>query len=257
MTHALRNTSVEPRAPNAETVLPDGDALLLDVDGTIVDVASTPDTVAVPEPLKHSLSRLQEKTGGAIALVSGRRIADLDNLFAPLILAAIGCHGAEWRTTPGHAVAMRAAPLSARLGNALRAAVADLPGLRIEEKFYAVAFHYRQSPGIGPELEARLARTAAAFPELRLLHGKMVLEVKSGHFDKGEAVGALMQLKPFAGRRPIFLGDDTTDEDAFAEVRALGGLGISVGRQMPHAERMLPGPEAARQWLAELADDPV
>jgi trehalose 6-phosphate phosphatase len=232
------------------------DAFLLDVDGTILDIAETPEDVIVPESLKSSLARLQEKTDGAIALVSGRRIADLDGLFAPLGLAAIGCHGAEWRTVPGAQVTLRAPPLSTRVSNALRAAVANMSGLRIEEKFYALAFHYRRAPELGPELEARLHSAAQPYSGLRLLRGKMVVEVKSGRFDKGEAVESLMRLQPFAGRRPVFLGDDTTDEDAFAEVHALGGLGISVGREMPDAELMLPTPEAARQWLAGVAGNP-
>jgi trehalose 6-phosphate phosphatase len=247
---------VQPGTPVRETVSPIRDAFLLDVDGTILDIAETPEEVIVPESLKSTLARLQEKTGGAVALVSGRRIADLDALFAPVELATIGCHGAEWRTLPGGEIALRASPLSARVSAVLRAAVADMAGLRIEEKFYTLAFHYRQAPEFGPELAARLRRAAAPFSELQLLHGKMVIEVKSGRFDKGEAVEALMRLQPFAGRRPVFLGDDTTDEDAFAEVHAMDGLGISVGREMPDAELMLPAPEAARQWLASIADGP-
>ncbi|MGH6889228.1 MAG: trehalose-phosphatase [Rhizomicrobium sp.] len=252
MTRAYTGRGDLPDAPLPESVSTGHDAFLLDVDGTLLDIADTPEGVVVPDALKRSLSRLQEQTAGATALVSGRRIADLDDLFAPLRLAAIGCHGAEWRRTPEVGIALRAPPLSARIGNALRAAVAELNGFRVEEKLYTLAFHYRQTPGIGPELERRLRGAAQAFPELRFLHGKMVLEVKSGRFDKGESVGALMEFEPFAGRRPVFLGDDITDEDAFAEVHGLRGLGISVGRVIPEAVLMLASPQAARQWLAEV-----
>lgn len=253
MTQAGTRGEERPAMPLAASVSTERDAFLLDVDGTIVDIAETPEDVVVPDALTRSLARLQELTGGATALVSGRRVADLDRLFAPLRLAAIGCHGAEWRRTPADETATRAPPLSMRIVNALRAATADMLALRIEEKRYTLAFHYRRAPELGRELERRLRRAAEPFAGLRLLHGKMVLEVKSGRFDKGEALESLMQLAPFKGRRPVFLGDDTTDEDAFAEVRAARGLGISVGRAMPDAERMLPDPEAARMWLAEVA----
>lgn len=241
-----------PDAPRPESVSIDRDAFLLDVDGTILDIAETPEGVAVPQSLKRTLSRLQEQTAGATALVSGRRVADLDGLFAPVRLAAIGCHGAEWRRRAADELSLRAPPLSSRIANVLRGAVSDMPALRVEEKRFTIAFHYRRAPELAAELEARLRRAVEPFSEMCLLRGKMVLEVKPRRVDKGEAVGALMRFPPFAGRRPVFLGDDTTDEDAFAEVRALGGLGISVGRALPDAALMLPSPRTARQWLAEV-----
>ena len=252
MTRADTRQKDMPDAPLPESVSTDCDAFLLDVDGTILDIAETPEGVIVPQSLKRILARLQEQTAGAMALVSGRRVGDLDGLFAPLRFAAIGCHGAEWRRTAVGELAVRASPLSSRIGDSLRAAVADMPALRIEEKRYTIAFHYRRAPELGSELEARLRRAVGPFPEMCLLRGKFVLEVKPCRFDKGEAVGALMRLPPFASRRPVFLGDDTTDEDAFAEVRALGGLGISVGRALPDAAFMLPSPTTARQWLAKV-----
>ncbi|MGH6877925.1 MAG: trehalose-phosphatase [Rhizomicrobium sp.] len=230
------------------------DAFLLDVDGTILDIAPTPEAVRVPASLGRTLARLQQETGGATALISGRELATLDRLFAPLTLAAVGCHGAEWRTHAGAAIERRAQPLDDDVKRAFLAAVAGEPEIRIDDKGYTLAFHYRRVPKRGPELEARLVRCLEPYSsELRLLHGKRVFDIKPRSFDKGEVIRALMQRPPFAGRRPVFLGDDTTDEDAFAVVSELGGIGISVGRRMADAQLMLSNPRAARQWLAALA----
>ena len=230
-----------------------GDAFLLDVDGTILDIAPSPEEVRVPSSLKRTLALLIAESGGAVALVSGRGIDVLDRLFAPLVLVAIGCHGAEWRTEPDGPVAARAQPLSDDFKRGLLSLVADEPRIRIEDKHYTLAFHYRRAPDREAALQERLRRYIAPYStELLLLRGKSVLEVKARSFDKGEAIEALMQRPPFAGRRPVFFGDDTTDEDAFAAVRELRGVGISVGRNMPDADLMVPTPRAVRLWLARL-----
>lgn len=229
------------------------DAFLLDVDGTILDIAPTPETVSVPGSLVETLTLLQRLSGGAVALVSGREIAVLDRLFAPLSLPAIGCHGAEWRGGPDGAIEVRSPPLSAKVRETCRAAVAGETRLRIEDKGYSVAFHYRAAPELGPALEMRLVSCLKTFSsELRLLHGKLVIEVTPRGFDKGEAICMLMDAAPFAGRRPIFLGDDTTDQSALIAATAMGGVGISVGRPFADAKLMLPDPPAAREWLASL-----
>ncbi|HEY6578193.1 MAG TPA: trehalose-phosphatase [Rhizomicrobium sp.] len=233
---------------------PASDAFLLDVDGTILDIAATPDAVRVPATLKRTLAQLQQQTDGATALVSGRELATLDRLFAPLRLAAIGGHGAEWRTRPDGAIEQRAQPLPIDIKRVFVSAMADEPQIRIEDKGYTLAFHYRRAPQRRLELEARLSRCLEPYASgLRLLHGKRVIEVKPRSFDKGEAIRELMRGAPFAGRRPVYLGDDTTDEDAFAVVREMEGVGISVGRRMADAQRMLPNPRTARQWLASIA----
>lgn len=233
------------------------DAFLLDIDGTLLDIAATPESVRVPATLKATLAILQQATGGALALVSGRPLSAIDQLFAPLSLAAIGCHGAEWRKAAGANPEFRAQPLAAAVRTALLQAVPDIPGILVEDKGYTLAFHYRRSPEQKNALEKRLTAIIKPFDsELCLLQGKSVFEVKPCLFDKGEAVAALMNVPQFAGRRPVFAGDDHTDEYALAVVRRMGGLGISVGRRLPHAERMLTAPYAVRSWLAQLARKP-
>jgi len=230
------------------------DAYLLDIDGTLLDIAPTPDSVRVPATLKASLTILQQSADGALALVSGRPLSAIDRLFTPLSLAAIGCHGAEWRKKAGGHTEVRAARLSQNLRSALLAAVSDLPEIRIEDKGYTLAFHYRGAPTRKTVLEQRLATLIEPLQsEFCLLHGKAVFEVKSCAFDKGEAIAALMNVPPFAGRRPVFAGDDHTDEYALTVVGGLGGVGISVGRRLPGANRMLPAPYALRSWLGHLA----
>lgn len=230
------------------------DALLLDIDGTMLDIAATPEAVRVPATLKATLAILQQSTDGALALVSGRPLSVIDQLFAPLSLAAIGCHGAEWRRKAGEHPELRAAPLDTWTRSALLQSVSDLSGIRIEDKGYTLAFHYRSAPEQRRALEKRLAaQIGSGDSELCLLRGKSVFEVKPCAFDKGEAIAALMNIQPFEGRRPVFAGDDHTDEPALALVRRMEGIGISVGRNLPGAVRMLPAPYAVRTWLAQLA----
>lgn len=233
------------------------DAFLLDIDGTLLDIAATPESVRVPAPLKATLAILQQATDGALALVSGRPLSAIDQLFAPLSLAAIGCHGAEWRKAADATTEFRAQPLAVAVRTALLRAVSDIPGILVEDKGYTLAFHYRRVPEQKNMLGTRLAEVIKPFDsELCLLQGKSVFEVKPCVFDKGEAVAALMNVPPFAGRRPVFAGDDHTDEYALAVVHRMGGLGISVGRKLPQAERMLSAPYAVRSWLAHLARKP-
>jgi trehalose 6-phosphate phosphatase len=230
-----------------------GDAFLLDVDGTILDIAVSPEDVRVPSSLHRTLVLLVARSGGGVALVSGREITALDRLFGPLALTVVGCHGAEWRPEPGGPIVARAQPLSDDIRHSVLNLAAAEPRIRVEDKHYTIAFHYRHAPDRGAALEERLRRYLAPYAgELRLMRGKSVVEIKPLSFDKGEAIEALMQLPAFAGRRPVFFGDDTTDEDAFAAVRELHGVGISVGRNMPDAELMVPTPRVVRLLLARL-----
>jgi len=230
------------------------DALFLDIDGTIIDIALTPEAVVVPELLKLSLSRVREQLGGALALVSGRTLDAIDELFAPLKFAAAGAHGAEVRAAPDGPVKRCAIPLTAPERAAL-AQVARLdPRLRLEDKGYSMAVHYRTARELEDKVLATVQQEVAGLGEdLRILCGKAVVEVKQRGFSKGTAVRDLMQRPPFLNRRPIYFGDDVTDEDALAIMPEFSGLGISVGQLRPGATGQVATPAEVRQWLAGLA----
>ena len=230
------------------------DALFLDIDGTIIDIAPTPEAVIVPESLKLSLSRLCERLNGALALVSGRTLGAIDELFAPLKFTAAGAHGAELRFEPNGEVERCAVPLTP----VEKAAFGDLqkldPKIRIEDKVYTLAVHYRLAPQLENEIIAEVKERAQKLREdLRVLCGKYVLEVKTRGFNKGTGICHIMEHPPFIGRRPIFFGDDVTDEDGFAVLPKLNGAGISVGRLLPGATDCVPSASAVRHWLAQLA----
>ncbi len=227
-------------------------ALLLDVDGTLIDLAPHPDAVVVPAALPGYLSTLSAATEGALALVSGRSVAGLDALFAPLLLPLIGSHGAQVRLDP-KAPAVCVPALDASLAAALQRIAATMPGVLAEDKRTALALHFRACPHSGPELMDRVAQAIAGRDGVEMLPGHFVIEVKPRGIDKGTAVRAAMARPPFAGRRPVFIGDDVTDEFAFHAVAALGGTAIAVGRPRPGAHHVLPDPSGVRALLAGLA----
>jgi len=229
-------------------------ALLLDVDGTLIDIGPSPSEVHVPQELCRSLERLGALTGGALALVSGRPIADLDRLFFPLKLAVVGGHGAEMRLADG-AITPGAKPLPAELRRALAQAAAPGSGIVVEDKGYSLALHYRNAPHDEERLRAQIAAGRAAFPgeALEVLPGKSMLEVKRPGVNKGDAVRALMTKAPFAGRMPVFIGDDVTDESVFAQLPALGGKGFSVGRHFDGVALRFESPDEVRAALQRLA----
>lgn len=231
-------------------------ALLLDVDGTILEIAPAPDRVHVPEGLCELLLHLRERTAGALALISGRPLADIDELFAPLNLAAIGCHGAEIRSEADGEILIHAPPLDARLRERLLALGTMGKGIVTEDKTYGVALHYRLAPELAAPLVQAVEDAAAEFADtgVVLLHGKHVIEAKSAGVDKGTAFRGLMGTRPFAGRRVVFVGDDVTDEAVFAVLPEFGGYGISVGRAIDGAEFCFPRAQDVRAWLAALAD---
>ena len=229
-------------------------ALLFDVDGTLIDIGPSPFEVDVPESLKDSLLRLLEKTGGALALVSGRPIRDLDTLFAPLQLPAVGGHGAETRLHVAEAP-RRIPDLDASLRRELIAAVAHNPSLAYEDKGYSVALHYRLAPDRAAHVANAVNEVCAASPHapIEILPGKAVIEIKHAGFSKGTGVRELMTHAPFRGRRPIFIGDDTTDETVFAILPELDGIGFAVGRKVPGTAGCFPAPADVRAWLEQLA----
>ena len=229
-------------------------ALLLDVDGTLVDIGPSPRDVQIGHDLPDSLVRLSQATDGALALVSGRPIADLDALFAPLKLPAVGGHGAELRVRGGE-TATSVAPLSPDLRRHLAAAAKLGPGIVIEDKGYSLALHYRQAPQQEDRLRSHIAAGRATHPNeaIEVLPGKAVLEVKRPDVNKGDGVRELMRRPPFAGRMPVFVGDDVTDESVFAILGELGGKGFSVGRHFAGLDGIFNSPVDVRAALQRLA----
>ena len=236
-------------------------ALFLDVDGTLLEIAATPYAVSVSGDLRERLQGLCSAGGGAIALVSGRAIADLDALFAPLTLPSAGLHGFE-RRGAGGGYHRRPLPSRAAL-DAARGAMLELAdrheGLLVEDKRFALALHYRETPHLeGAVVKAMEDVTAGLAGELELQHGKMVVELRPAGATKAEAVAAFLAEAPFAGRLPVFMGDDLTDEPAFELINRLDGLSVIVGPRRPSAARAsLADVAAVHQWLAQLQAEPA
>jgi trehalose 6-phosphate phosphatase len=237
-----------------------GIALFLDVDGTLLEIAASPHAVSVPNDLRARLRALFLASGGAVALVSGRAITDLDALFAPLTLPSVGLHGFEHRGAAG-AYRRRPLPSAAALATA-RGAMLDLAlrhaGLLVEDKRFALALHYRGAPQLEDAVIAAMRDIVArAGTELELQRGKMVVELRPAGATKGEAVAAFLGEAPFAGRLPVFIGDDLTDEPAFELVNQRGGLSVLVGGPRTTAARArLADVAAVRDWLAQLQSAP-
>jgi trehalose 6-phosphate phosphatase len=233
-------------------------ALLLDIDGTLLDFAPTPREVWVPPGLAKTLDRLLARTSGALALVSGRSLNDIDLIFAPAEFPAVGGHGAEMRlSTDGEAVAAHAQPLDKDLKKRL-AAIAQLsPGILLEDKGYSLALHYRLAPHAEKAIYAAVSLIRADLPNapIEVLPGKYVCEIKHSGFTKASGVLELMTHEPFKGRRPVFIGDDVTDETVFAIMPDLGGLAFSVGRRAHGVAGHFDEPRDVREWLAHLLDD--
>jgi len=229
-------------------------ALLLDVDGTLIDIGPSPLEVHVPDELKASLARLSELTGGALALVSGRPINDLDRLFAPLALPAIGGHGAEMRLRGGGA-ATRIDDFPAAMRKHLTDVAIAGSGIVAEDKGYSVALHFRKAPQHEQRLREHVEAGRAAFSAeaTQVLPGKAMFEVMRPGINKGDAVRALLANPPFAGRVPVFIGDDVTDESVFAMLPALGGKGFSVSRSFDGLAGIFESPAQVRRALHQMA----
>jgi trehalose 6-phosphate phosphatase len=233
-------------------------AILLDIDGTLLDLAPTPREVWVPPDLAKTLSRLLARTSGALALVSGRSLNDIDLIFAPEQFPAVGGHGAEMRISQdSEAVATHAPPMDRELKRRLAAIAKLSPGILLEDKGYSLALHYRLAPHAEQAIYAAVSLIRADLPNapIEVLPGKCVCEIKHSGFTKATGVLELMAHEPFKGRRPIFIGDDVTDEAVFGIMPDLGGLAFSVGRRATGVADHFDEPRDVREWLAHLLDD--
>jgi trehalose 6-phosphate phosphatase len=234
-----------------------GHALFLDIDGTLLDLAPSPEAVHVPASVVPLIGQLARKLDGALAFVSGRPIAAIDQLFQPLQLPAAGVHGGELRTPAGELLADQS--LAAELQAAeplLRQAIGKIRGVQLENKRSVIALHYRGAPERGREVLGIAQLVVAGLgSQFGVLLGKCLVEIRPRHHNKGAALRQLMQHAPFRDRIPIFAGDDVSDEDGFEVVNALGGISLRVGEPATSAARFrLASPDKLRDWLRELAD---
>jgi trehalose 6-phosphate phosphatase len=235
----------------------DACAVLLDIDGTLLDLARTPREVWVPPGLAATLHALHERTKGALALVSGRSLNDIDLIFAPERFPAIGGHGAEMRLSiDSEAVATHAPPMDQELKRRLAAIARLSPGILLEDKGYSLALHYRLAPHAEKAIYEAVSLIRADLPNapIEVLPGKCVCEIKQAGFDKATGVRELLTHEPFSGRRPVFIGDDVTDESVFAAMPDLGGIAFSVGRHAHGVAGHFDEPSHVRAWLLRLVN---
>ncbi|HUG03316.1 MAG TPA: trehalose-phosphatase [Steroidobacteraceae bacterium] len=229
-------------------LLPGRAALYLDFDGTLAELAQSPDHVVVNESLPSLLATLAGKLDGALAILTGRRLAAVDALIAPVALAGAGLHGAELRPKPGVTIFRGEPAVAAPLVRRLRERFGDDPRLLVEDKEVAVALHFRRAPARAAE--CRKAMRAFASPLLfDVIDGSEVVEARPRGADKGAALRALSQLAPFAGRLPVCVGDDRTDEDAIAAAQELSGFGVKVGSHASAARYRLDTVDDVHRWL--------
>jgi len=229
-------------------LLPGHTALYLDFDGTLAELAQSPDQVVVDESLPPLLAALATRLDGALAILTGRRLAAIDAMIAPVRVAGAGLHGAELRPEPDRTI-FRGEPAAATpLVRRLRKRFADDPRLLIEDKEIAVALHFRRAPARAAE--CREAMRAFAPPWLfDVIEGSKVVEARPRGANKGAALRNLSRLQPFADRIPVCVGDDRTDEDGFTAAQALCGFAVKVGSGLTTARYRLAAPGDVRRWL--------
>ena len=254
-----RDNESPDQVPVPRSLVPhlDETAILLDIDGTLLELMPTPREVWVPPGLAKTLKGLMVRTSGALALVSGRSLNDIDLIFAPDRFPAVGGHGAEMRLiTEGEPGAPLAPQMDQELKRRLAAIARLSPGILLEDKGYSLALHYRLAPHAEKAIFEAITLIRAELPDapVEVLPGKCVFEIKPAGFTKANGVRALMQHAPFAGRRPLFIGDDVTDESVFEIMPEMNGLAFSVGRRAEGVNGHFDAPSDVREFLARLLD---
>jgi trehalose 6-phosphate phosphatase len=256
----LQDDEIPDAVPVPHLLVPHlaGMAILLDIDGTLLELMPTPREVWVPPGLSKTLNGLVERTSGALALVSGRSLNDIDLIFAPDQFPVVGGHGAEMRLAgDSEAVAVHAPPLDKELKRRLATIAKLSPGILLEDKGYSLALHYRLAPHAEKAIYEAVSLIRADLPNapIEVLPGKCVCEIKHAGFTKATGVRELMTHEPFKGRRPLFIGDDVTDETVFAIMPDFDGLAFSVGRRARGVAGHFDAPNDVREFLARLLDD--
>lgn len=230
-----------------------GAALFLDFDGTLIELAETPASILVPAGLAPLLARLHDRLEGRLAIVSGRAIDDLESHLPAVSIAFSGSHGLEMRLAGGRRLPVVVPHDLAAVRAGVRAFAARQAGLLVEDKPAGIALHYRQAPDAATAVEGFMQKMATRY-ELAIQRGSMVVELRPHGADKGDAVRAFMRDAPFSGARPLFVGDDLTDEHAFATVAELGGAGVLVGPARSTAAHFrLPSVASVTAWLEQAA----
>jgi len=228
--------------------------LFLDIDGTISDIAPTPSAAFVPKEAVAALGQLHERLQGGLIILTGRTSADADRMLAPLRLPLAAVHGAEMRAPGSGGLVARAAAVQDALRATIMRISAPLKGVLVEDKTIAITVHYRLAPQHREVLLGRLRDALAEYPMLGLTAGRMSFEIHNAVRTKAEAVRAMMSGAPFVGRRPIIVGDDAADADAFVVAEEFGGTGLSVaGEFFAAGDAVFESPAHVRQWLIEEA----
>lgn len=229
-------------------------AIFTDFDGTLVELAETPDAIIVPDELGEEIVEAASHIGGALAVLSGRELADLER-YLPDGVAAAGGHGTERRRADGTRIdaAAEHSETAVAIAHRLAEFVLQHEGLLLEPKAGSVALHYRLAPELADACRAVMADALQAAPDFEALEGKMVIEARPASTSKADALRAFMREVPFVGRVPVFLGDDMTDEDGFRAVQEMGGVGVKIGEGPTAARVRTPNVAAARAIIVGLA----